>query len=106
VSECNRDVQGAEQKSKIVALELASKYSNFPICIQSFEDSNGRMCRLNTILPKYAGAVVAIGINPHERRKYTEQAVQANRDFTRQERDDISWEEQTSHGGLCITILQ
>jgi hypothetical protein len=48
---------------------------------------------MNTILPKYAGAVVAIGINPHERRKYIEQAVQANRDFIRQERDDISWEE-------------
>jgi Fic family protein len=53
VSECNKDVQGAERKSKIVVIELASKYCNFLICIHPFEDGNGRMCRLlmNAILP-------------------------------------------------------
>jgi len=100
VNEYNRDVQGAE-KSKISAIELASKYCSFLVYIHPFEESNGRICHLlmNVVLLKYADTVMAIRINAQERKKYIEQAVRANREFTKQKRDDISWEEQARQTG-------
>ncbi len=108
VREYERDIERTETRNQIAAIELASKYCNFLVCIHPFEDGNGRMCRLlmNAILLKYAGAVVAIGRDAHERNKYIEQAVKANKEFTKQEYDDVSWDQQTSHRGLGITILQ
>jgi hypothetical protein len=50
--------------------------------------------------------VVTIGGNAAERRMYIEEAVKANKEFTKQEYSDIPWEEQTSHCGFGAIILQ
>ena len=61
---------------------------------------------MNAVLLKYANTVVTMGGNAAERRMCIEEAVKANKDFTKQEHNDIPKEEQTSHRGLGAIILQ
>ena len=103
-----RTLKGQKRRKRIFHIDLAAKYCNILVCIHPFEDGNGRLCRLlmNAVLLKYAGTVVTIGGNATERRMYIKEEVKANKDFTRQEHDDIPWEVQTSHRGLGAIILE
>jgi hypothetical protein len=102
----NSDIQTAMEKDHYPRpIDLAAKYCNFFVCIHPFEDGNGRMCRLimNTILLEYASSIVAIGVGVGERERYLEQAFKAN---TKQDQDDVSWDEQSSHHDLRVMIMQ
>jgi hypothetical protein len=59
---------------------------------------------LNTVLLKYVSSIVAIGVGVSERERYLEQACKANAIFTKQDHDDVPWEEQTSHHDLRAMI--
>jgi len=102
------DTEGAEERKRIFHIDLAAKYCNFFVCFHPFEDDNGRLgcLRVNAILLKYAGTVVIVGGNAAGKRMYIEEAVKANKEFTKEEYGDIPWEEQTSHRRLGAVILQ
>jgi Fic family protein len=91
VEEFNKDIQFAEENGSMDPIDLATKYCNSFVCTHPFEDGNGRICRLimNSILLKYTGTVVEIGVDANEREKYIEQAFNANREFTKEDQEDI-----------------
>lgn len=108
VRDINRNIQLAEEKGEIDPIDVATKLCNSFVCIHPFEDGNGRVCRLlmNAIILKYSGIVIEIGVEPEEREKYLEQAYYANKEFTKEDKDDIPWEQLTSHKNLAAVVVE
>jgi hypothetical protein len=108
VRDINREIQLAEEIGEIDPIDIATKLCNAFVCIHPFEDGNGRVCRLlmNAVLLKYTGTVVEIGAEPEEREKYLEQAYYANKEFTKEDQEDIPWERRISHKNLAAVVVQ
>jgi fido (protein-threonine AMPylation protein) len=74
------DIQAAVHKGEIDPIALATKFCTTFVNIHPFGDGNGRVCRLilNSILFKYSGCLVSIGMNADDRKEYLNIAAEAS----------------------------
>ncbi|KAM0187537.1 hypothetical protein ACHAPI_011074 [Fusarium lateritium] len=74
------DIQAAADKGEIDPIALATKFCTIFVNIHPFGDGNGRVCRLilNSILFKYSGCLVSIGMDADDRNEYLNIAAEAS----------------------------
>jgi Fic family protein len=86
------DILKAEDEGELDPFALAAKYCHKFVNIHPFVDGNGRTCRfiLNAILLKYAGIIVSLGGDEHDREEYLMVACRAS---------EIEQLDEEEHGG-------
>lgn len=103
----NDDISKVNVSGTIDPCELAAKYCALLVNIHPFEDGNGRLCRIlmNTILLKYLGTTVAIGLDAEDCASYIDTQKESLKTFTKQDYvEDIPVSQTTAHVKLGIDI--
>lgn len=107
VDNYNEDINTADTSGIMDPCELAAKYCALLVNIHPFEDGNGRLCRIlmNTILLKYFGTMVDIGLDEEDRANYIATQKESLKTFTRQDYvEDIPVSQTTAHAKLGRVI--
>ena len=107
VQEYTNDTANAH-KNRLDAPMLAAKYCSAFVNIHPFEDGNGRVCRmlLNAILINYTGVCIEIGTEFPEREEWIRLSKAANKQFSKEFRDDVDWSLRTSHRAIGALVAR
>ncbi|KAK5273981.1 hypothetical protein LTR99_000764 [Exophiala xenobiotica] len=104
----NEDMEHASQTGTIDPVTIASRYCHYFVNVHPFIDGNGRMCRLllNTILLKFTGVCISVGVEAKEREDWIMLSWRGNKDWIKEDLNDVPLRKQKSYVELTQLHVQ
>jgi prophage maintenance system killer protein len=108
VKSFNEDMEHTSQAGTIDPVTIASRYCHHFVNVHPFIDGNGRMCRLllNTILLKFTGVCISVGVEAKEREDWTMLSWRGNKDWIKEDLNDVPLRKQKSYVELTQLVLK